>query len=40
MDTSLVVYNSLKGKKEPFKSIDPKHVGMYVVDLPYTVMFI
>ena len=30
MDTSLVVYNSLKGKKEPFKSIDPKHVGMYV----------
>ena len=30
MDTSLVVYNSLSGKKEPFKSIDPQHVGMYV----------
>ena len=30
MDTSLVVYNSLSGKKEPFKSIDPLHVGMYV----------
>jgi len=30
MDTSLVVYNSLSGKKEPFKSIEPQHVGMYV----------
>ena len=30
MDTSLVVYNSLSGRKEPFKSIHPQHVGMYV----------
>ncbi|MFQ3341015.1 MAG: cysteinyl-tRNA synthetase [Flavobacteriaceae bacterium] len=30
MDTSLVVYNSLNGKKEPFKSIHPQHIGMYV----------
>jgi cysteinyl-tRNA synthetase len=30
MDTSLVVYNSLSGKKETFKSILPNNVGMYV----------
>ena len=30
MDTSLTVYNSLKGKKETFKSILPNNVGMYV----------
>ena len=30
MDTSLVVYNSLSGRKDPFKSINPQHVGMYV----------
>jgi len=30
MNSSLVVYNSLKGKKEIFKSILPNHVGMYV----------
>ena len=30
MDNSLVVYNSLKGEKENFKSILPSNVGMYV----------
>ena len=30
MKKKLVVYNSLNGKKEPFKSIDKDHVGMYV----------
>ena len=30
MDTTLVVYNSLNGKKEIFKSILPNNVGMYV----------
>jgi cysteinyl-tRNA synthetase len=30
MNTVLTVYNSLKGKKEPFKSIIPNNVGMYV----------
>ena len=30
MDTSLVLYNSLNGKKETFKPIIPNNVGMYV----------
>jgi len=30
MEKKLVVYNSLNGKKEPFKSIEKDHVGMYV----------
>jgi cysteinyl-tRNA synthetase len=30
MNNSLVVYNSLKGEKENFKSILPNNVGMYV----------
>ena len=30
MDSTLVLYNSLNGKKETFKSILPNHVGMYV----------
>ena len=30
MNNSLVVYNSLKGEKENFKSILPSNVGMYV----------
>lgn len=30
MDSSLFVYNSLKGEKEVFQSILPDHVGMYV----------
>ena len=30
MSSSLQVYNSLSGKKEAFKSILPKKVGMYV----------
>ncbi len=30
MNNSLVVYNSIKGKKEIFKPILPKNVGMYV----------
>lgn len=30
MNSPLVVYNSLKGKKETFKSILPNNVGMYV----------
>ena len=30
IDNSLVVLNSLSGKKEPFSPINPGHVGMYV----------
>ena len=30
IDNSLVVWNSLSGKKEPFKPLNPGHVGMYV----------
>ena len=30
IDNSLVVLNSLSGKKEPFKPLNPGHVGMYV----------
>ncbi len=30
MDSKLLVFNSLSGKKEHFKSIVPNHVGMYV----------
>jgi len=30
MDQTLVVYNSLSGKKEVFTPLLPKHVGMYV----------
>ena len=30
MNNSLVVYNSIKGKKEVFKPILPNNVGMYV----------
>src|SRR6056300_913304 len=28
--SSLHIFNSLSGKKEPFKSIEENHVGMYV----------
>lgn len=30
MKEALAVYNSLSGQKEPFKPIQPEHVGMYV----------
>ena len=30
IDNSLVVLNSLSGKKEPFKPLNPGHIGMYV----------
>ncbi|WP_439183892.1 cysteine--tRNA ligase [Carboxylicivirga taeanensis] len=30
MDNKLVIYNTLSRKKEEFKAINPKHVGLYV----------